>query len=42
MTLHEVEVSEPCMTELPPVTNFEVVRGPYDLTFDAAGNLAAV
>jgi Lactate racemase N-terminal domain len=42
MTLHEVEVSEPCMAELPPVTNFEVVRGPYELAFDGAGNLAAV
>jgi hypothetical protein len=42
LTLHEVEVSEPCMAELKPMTTFEVMRGPYDLTFDAAGNLAAV
>jgi hypothetical protein len=42
MLLHEVEVSEPCLAELPPVTKFEVVRGPYDLAFDGEGNLPAV
>jgi Lactate racemase N-terminal domain len=42
MELHEVEVSEPCLAELPRVTDFEVVRGPYELAFDADGNLPAV
>ena len=41
-TLHleEVEVSEPCMEELPKATQFTVEKGPYDMAFDAAGNLA--
>ena len=42
MLLSEVEVSEPCMTELPKMTDFEVVRGPYELTFDGEGNLPPV
>jgi hypothetical protein len=42
LELQEVEVSEPCLAELPRVTDFEVVRGPYELTFDADGNLPAV
>jgi hypothetical protein len=42
MMLEEVEVSEPCLKELPRATDFEIVRGPYDLSFDADGNLAAM
>jgi Lactate racemase N-terminal domain len=42
MMLEEVEVSEPCLQELPRVTEFEVVRGPYELAFDGEGNLPAV
>jgi hypothetical protein len=39
MMLEEVEVSQPCMDELAKVTAFEVIKGPYDLRFDGAGNL---
>jgi hypothetical protein len=42
MMLEEVEVSEPCMKELTKVTDFDVIAGPYDLTFDAKGNMAAL
>jgi hypothetical protein len=42
LKLEEVEVSEPCMKELKPITDFDVLKGPYELTFDANGNLAAV
>ncbi len=42
LKLEEVEVSEPCMKELKPITDFDVLKGPYELTFDASGNLAAV
>lgn len=42
LKLEEVEVSEPCMKELKPVTDFDVLKGPYELAFDAHGNLAAV
>ena len=42
LTLEEVEVSEPCVKELSPKTDFTVIRGPYDLTFDADGNLPPV
>jgi hypothetical protein len=41
LVLHEVEVSEPCL-DLPRATDFEVVRGPYELTFDGSGNLQDV
>jgi hypothetical protein len=40
--LEEVEVSEPCLNELPKMTDFAVLRGPSELTFDASGNLAAI
>ena len=42
LMLEEVEVSEPCLQELKPMTEFEVIKGPYDVTFDAAGNLPAL
>ena len=42
LTLEEVEVSEPCLRELPKVTDFTVLRGPHDLAFDADGNLAPI
>ena len=38
MHVEELEVSQPCLDELPPRTKFEVL-GPADWTFDAAGNL---
>jgi hypothetical protein len=43
-TLHleELEVSEPCLEELERVTPFDIVRGPYDIEFDASGNLPGV
>jgi hypothetical protein len=43
-TLHveEVEVSEPCLEELPKATEFTIVRGPYDLQFGGDGNLPRV
>jgi Lactate racemase N-terminal domain len=42
LMLEDVEVSEPCLQELKPKTAFDIIKGPYDLTFDASGNLAAV
>jgi hypothetical protein len=42
LNLTEVEVSEPCLTELQRVTDFTIVRGPYQLEFDGEGNLPAV
>ena len=38
LQLEYVEVSEPCLKELKPMTQFEVL-GPADWTFDAQGNL---
>ena len=38
LQLEYVEVSEPCLKELKPMTKFEVL-GPADWTFDAHGNL---
>jgi hypothetical protein len=40
--LEEVEISEPCLQELPKVTEFTVEKGPYDMNFDDAGNLAPI
>jgi hypothetical protein len=42
MMLEEVEVSEPCLEELKKMTELEVLKGPYELAFDAEGNLPAV
>jgi Lactate racemase N-terminal domain len=42
LMLEEVEVSEPCLKELKPVTAFDVIKGPYELAFDPHGNIAAV
>jgi hypothetical protein len=42
MMLEEVEASEPCLRELPKMTDFQVIAGPTDVTFDAQGNLPAV
>lgn len=42
LMLAEVEVSEPCVNELKPMTKFDVLRGPYELTFDPQGNLAPI
>jgi hypothetical protein len=38
LQLEHVEVSEPCLNQLKPMTRFEVL-GPADWTFDAHGNL---
>ena len=40
--LEEVEISEPCMQQLTKMTEFTVEKGPYDMTFDGAGNLEAI
>jgi hypothetical protein len=42
LMLAEVEVSEPCMKDLKPMTKFDVLQGPYEWAFDGSGNLAAV
>jgi hypothetical protein len=42
LMLEEVEVSESCLKDLKPKTEFEVLKGPHDMTFDAGGNMAAV
>jgi hypothetical protein len=42
LKVEEVEVSEACMKDLKPMTQFDVLKGPYELTFDAAGNIASV
>jgi hypothetical protein len=42
LAVEEVEVSEPCLAGPKAQTDFQVAAGPYDLTFDAQGNLAAV
>jgi hypothetical protein len=42
LMLEEVEVSQPCLDELRKMTEFEVIKGPYALTFDADGNLPAI
>ena len=40
--LEEVEASEPCMTELPIMTDATVERGSYQLEFDKDGNIAPI
>jgi hypothetical protein len=42
LLLEEVEISEPCVQELPKVTDFTVLKGPYEMAFDEAGNLSAL
>jgi hypothetical protein len=42
MMLEEVEVSEPCLQELQRKTDFDIIKGPHELGFDATGNLTAV
>ena len=39
LALENVEVSQPCLDTLKPATKFEAVGPPYELTFDAAGNM---
>ena len=39
LMLHEVEASEPCLQELPKMTDFQALTAPADLAFDAQGNL---
>jgi hypothetical protein len=40
--LEELEVSEPCLQELPKMTEFTVAKGPYQMAFDKEGNLSAI
>lgn len=42
LKVEKVEVSEPCLAELKPRTEFKVLDAPHELAFDAAGNLAAL
>jgi hypothetical protein len=42
LCLEEVEISEPCLAELKTMTQFEVIGGPREWTFDAGGNLPAL
>jgi hypothetical protein len=42
LTLGEVEVSEPCLEELPRATDFTIIRGPYALECGSDGNLPPV
>ena len=42
LMLEEVEVSEPCFQELQKKTDFDIIKGPYEVAFDANGNLAPV
>jgi hypothetical protein len=42
LMLEEVEVSEPCLQELPRKTEFDVIKGPYEISFGLDGNLLAV
>src|SRR5262249_39354701 len=42
LSLEEVEISEPCLTELKKRNEFTILKGPYDVTFDGEGNLAAI
>ncbi len=40
--LEEVEVSQPCLDELPKRTEFTVEKGPFDIPFDPSGNLVPI
>jgi hypothetical protein len=42
LMLAEVEVSEACMKDLKPMTDFDVLKGPYELAFDGSNNLFGV
>ena len=42
LAVEEVEVSEPCLEQADRQTDFTVESGPYELTFDARGNLAGL
>lgn len=42
LALENVEVSQPCLETLSPTTTFQAVGEPYDLSFDAADNLAKI
>lgn len=39
LQLEYVEVSEPCLKELTPISKFDVVEGPYEWHFNADGSL---
>lgn len=40
--LEEVEVSEPCLKELEPMTKFTIEKGPHGLAFGKDGNLTGI
>ena len=42
LAVEEVEVSEPCLEQAGRQTDFTIEGGPYELTFDAQGNLAGL
>jgi hypothetical protein len=42
LQLEEVEISEPCLRELPKMTDFAIEKGPYDMQFDDADNLLPI
>jgi hypothetical protein len=42
MLLENVEVSEACLEELPKMTQFDIIGGANEMSFDAAGNLPPV
>lgn len=42
LLLEDVEISEPCVQELRPMTDFVVVGDPHELRFDATGNLPPI
>jgi hypothetical protein len=42
LAMENVEVSEPCLQDVDRQTEFTIESGPYELAFDADGNLASV
>jgi hypothetical protein len=42
MLLENVEVSEACLAELPKMTEFDIIGGPSEMSFDSAGNLPPI
>lgn len=42
LQVEEVEISEPCLSNGPPQTDFKILGGAKDVTFNSDGNLAGV
>ena len=42
LSLEDVEVSQPCLDTLKPANPFQMVGQPYDLKFDADGNIGGI